>query len=125
MINDDQQPDIYSFPGKEAASSESEALDDALLDAVDGIAQSLRDDERSMREQERLRRQRQLLIFGAIFFAIIAVPLEHFTIACMGTRSGLPRNRIFLEYQIDVYITGSPESIVKCSSLAFYPAIRR
>ena len=34
----------------------------------------------------------------------------------MGTRSGLPRNRIFLEYQIDVYITGSPESIVKCSN---------
>ncbi len=75
MTNDDQQPDIYSFPGKEAASSESEALDDALLDAVDGIAQSLRDDERSMREQERLRRQRQLLIFGAIFFATVAVPL--------------------------------------------------
>ncbi len=44
--------------------------------------------------------------------------LEHFTIACMGTRSGLPRNRIFLEYQIDVYITGSPESIVKCSNVA-------
>ena len=35
----------------------------------------------------------------------------------MGTRSGLPRNRIFLEYQIDVYITGSPESIVKCSNV--------
>ena len=45
--------------------------------------------------------------------------LEHFTIACMGTRSGLPRNRIFLEYQIDVYITGSPESIVKCSNASF------
>ncbi len=75
MTNDDQEPDIYSFPGKEAASSESAALDDALLDAVDGIAQSLRDDERSMREQERLRRQRQLLIFGAIFLAAVAVPL--------------------------------------------------
>ena len=75
MSNDDQQPDIYSFPGKEAASSESAALDDALLDAVDGIAQSLRDDERSMREEEKLRRQKQLLIFGAIFFAAVAVPL--------------------------------------------------
>ncbi len=75
MTNDDQQPDIYSFPGKEAASSESIDLDDALLDAVDGLAQSLRDDERSMREEERLRRQRQLLIFGAIFLAVVAVPL--------------------------------------------------
>ncbi|NOZ40743.1 MAG: hypothetical protein GXP24_11030 [Planctomycetes bacterium] len=75
MTNDDQQPDIYSFPAKEEASSESAALDDALLDAVDGIAQSLRDDERSMREQERLRQQRQLLIFGAIFLAVIAIPL--------------------------------------------------
>ena len=75
MINDDQQPDIYSFPRKEAASSESAALDDALLDAVDGIAQSLRNDERSMREEERLRRQKHLLIFGAIFLAAVAVPL--------------------------------------------------
>ncbi len=51
--------------------------------------------------------------------------LEHFTIACMGTRSGLPRNRIFLEYQIDVYITGSPESIVKCSmGDVAYPSAR-
>ena len=48
-------------------------------------------------------------------FNEFAATIEHFTIACMGTRSGLPRNRIFLEYQIDVYITGSPESIVKCS----------
>jgi len=75
MANDDQQPDIYSFRTKEDASSESAALDEALLDTVNGIAQSLRDEERSLRKGALLRRRRQIAIFGSIFVATVAVPL--------------------------------------------------
>jgi len=79
MAREKRQRDIVSYE-EGARAAESAALDDALLDAVDGIAHSLREEERAAQKADQMRRQRVNLNIGlAVALIAIAVPLVLFS----------------------------------------------
>lgn len=72
-MHDDVKSNIYSFGTGQTNKSESETLDAALNEAVDGVAESLREEERKQKELATKRRLTALL--GTLLLLVAAVAL--------------------------------------------------